>query len=404
MFLSFAVFKDENATRLFAGQLISQICDKMMTLGLVWVISGEGSLKQVPWFLAAGAIPHLFLSKSAGGWVGRIGPLKTVIVTDVFRGGIFLAAWAVWIFNPPGVEHLFWALLAITLLSNCASALFNPAILSLPMQLPLAKEGLIGQLTAMVDSCFSMGNILGPVVIAFLYPWLGLSGCFLLNALSYFLAALLEGGIRLAPVLESGSEGLAGVPSPGRVSFREDSLLHFMLGTFFVMNLVLTPMLAFLPLFARFQFQGNIGTLASMEAAIGLGTVAGSLGLTLVAASSNTGFRTIIGSLIISLMYLFFCVNHNPALACVALFVLGLSLSIVNISLLTLFQTRPDESDVPKVMSFVNLISVGALPFSMAMVGGLLEKVNLQALAISCASVLLGLSLLTALNGEFRKA
>lgn len=408
MSISFAVLKEKNALKIFSGQLISQVCDKMMTLGLVWVISGSGSLRQVPWFLAAGALPHLMLARWAGLWVAKFGPLKTVIWTDVIRGIIFLIACGIWLWAPPARTAILPILFFVTVFANSASAFFNPAIMSLPMSLAGDKpQSLVGQLTAMVDSCFSAGNILGPVMVAILFPYMGLTGLFLLNGLSYLLAAGLEAAIvlptsALTPEIAPEAAPVSDTKA-ARVAFTQDSLLHFMLSAFFCMNLVLTPMFAFLPLFARFQYQGNINTLATLEIALGLGTVIGGFMLTVFTGKMKTGMRTILGSLAVAASYLFFSFNHNAALGCVALFVLGLCLSIVNISLLTLFQVRPNENDVPKVMSYVNLITVGALPFSMALIGGFIEKINIQTLAVVCASIFLLLTLITTLNSELRK-
>jgi hypothetical protein len=157
-----------------------------------------------------------------------------------------------------------------------------------------------------------------------------------------------------------------------------------------------------LPLFAKTQLGGQIGTLAGMEASVGIGTVAGGLALSVVRLEARTWTRVTIGLAITSLMYLLFSVNRSASAADVFLLVLGLALSLVNISLLTFFQTRPRASDVPVVMGLVNLISVGALPFSMLMLGGALSRVELHPLAVSLALVLGLVTAVTASHREFR--
>lgn len=392
------------------GQLISQICDKMMTLGLVWVISGSGSLQQIPLFLAAGALPHLLLSKWSGRWVSQFSPLKTVIWTDLIRGVLFLIVFAIWLWAPPGRPAVLPILFVMTLFANTASALFNPAIMSLPIRLAMGlapKSGdtskIIGQLTAMVDACFSGSNILGPAIVALIFPWVGLTGLFLLNGLSYLWAAFLESAIEL-PSAETEPGATTPDEAPAKNPAKGDPLIRFMLSLFFLMNLVLTPLFVFLPLFARNQYQGSIHTLAFLEIALGAGSVLGSLTLTFSSGTLKTGVRTILGCLAISASYLFFSLNHVAALGAAALFLLGLCLSLVNISLLSLFQMRPDPGQVPRIMSYVNLISVGALPFSMLLLGGVIEKVNLQTLALTCSITFLGLTLISALHSDFRKA
>lgn len=403
MKFSMAVFKDQNSSRLFVGQFISQICDKMMTLGLVWVISQEQSIQMVPWFLAIGALPHLLLAGIGGKLVQRIGVLRTLIHTDVVRGIIFLLVGLLWFAYFK--HHSLTTLFILTFVSNLLGALFNIAVFTLPGLMP--KKELVPQLTAMVDSCFSLGTVVGPAISALLYPWLGLSGLLVLNGLSYLLAAGLEGGIRLDPAdpetveSEPANADMAAA-IPGRSMFA-DPLIRFMLSAFFLMNLALTPLMALLPLFVQTRFAGNLAMLAAFEVSIGLGMVAGSLLLSVAEFPLKRGKRAIAGLSAVSLLYLFFGLNHNPVLACLALTGLGLALAVVNVSLLTLFQSRPAPADVPVVMSWVNTISIGALPISMLMVGSLIEKIDLTKMTICLALGLLTISLATAFYREFRE-
>jgi MFS family permease len=395
-----ALFKDGDCAKLLSGQALSQLCDKMMTLGMVWVISTRHSASWVPWFLAVGALPHLVLALSAGAWASRFGPLRTLVWTDAARGVLFLAAAVLW--RGGGPSHALFALLCLTFYANLASALFNPAILSLPVRLP--RKDLVPQLTAAIDSCFSLSSVLGPVFAAVLYPWLGLSGLFAVNGLSYLLAAVLEAGIRVDPAVAEASADPASPPlSPGALLLG-DRLLLFMLSAFFLMNLFMTPIAAFLPLFARQLLHGEIATFAWLETAVGVGAVAGGLALTVVDLPLKTGLRSIAGLAVVSGAYLAFCLSHEVWAACAALAVFGLALSVVNISLLTLFQTRPLPKDVPVLMSLVNLVGVGALPFSMALLGGVVGHMDLRRLATGLAIGLGLVTLATAFHKGLRAA
>jgi hypothetical protein len=75
---------------------------------------------------------------------------------------------------------------------------------------------------------------------------------------------------------------------------------------------------------------------------------------------------------------------------------------MVNIFALNLFQSRPAARDVPAVMSLVNLISVGSLPFSMAVVGFLVVLMPIRALAVASAALLAAATLAVASNRELR--
>ena len=408
---SLAVFKSKDASRLILGQLISQICDKMMSLGLVWVIAAEISPAWITWFLAAGAIPHILMTWFSGSLMSRWGALHSVVWTDVIRGIIFLAAGLFWWKGDHTQALPFF--MVMTVLANFASAVFNPAILTLPGQLTEKID--LQQLNAGIDSCFTLSAVLGPVMAAVLYPWLGLMGLFVVNGLSYLVAAILESKVKVLPLVTQvesrassptpGSPPLASPqsPSPWQI-LRRDSFLVITLGAFLLMNLVLTPMLAFLPLFASQVFKGQISTLVSLETALGLGTVIGSVGLTLLQLKQGNGKKAVTAIGVVAMAYLAFTLNQNPLAACIYLFVLGLGLSVVNVSMITLFQTRPAAQDVPVVMSLVNLISLGVLPFSMAMLGGLLLNFELRLIAPVLALILVVLSVAVASYRDLREA
>jgi MFS family permease len=387
MAFSLDVLRERNPARLFYGQLISQACDKMMTVGLVWAFVSDFSPRFIPWFLGISALPHLLLSWHAGRWTSRLGPLRTVIGSDLFRGSLFLLLAPLWIHLPSDMR--LPVLFVFSFVSNLASALFNPAIMSIPIFLP--EKQLLQQLTALIDSCFSFGNILGPLLSAVLYPKLGLSGLFLFNGLSYLLAALLESRVVLAPT-EAPSEAAAPEPPGNAMSvLRGDRLVAFMLGGFLAVNLCLGPLMVYLPLFVKNGYHGQIGSLAGLETALAAGMVAGGLLLTTLKLESGVGLKIASSMTAVAAAYLAFAFSSETWQGGACLFVLGAALSMVNIFALNLFQSRPAARDVPTVMSLVNLISVASLPFSMAAVGFLIDRMPVRTLALS-SGVLLALA------------
>jgi MFS transporter, DHA3 family, macrolide efflux protein len=412
MLISLEALKNRNASRIFYGQLISQICDKMMTVGLIWVISKEFTAEVIPWFLALSALPHLLLAWTSGAWIGRWGPLKTVIWSDLARGGLFITLAFAWPALSGGSSTLA-ALLIASFLANGAGALFNPAILSLPVY--AVEEPLIPNVTAMIDTCFSIGNVLGPALSAILYPWLGLRGLFLLNGLSYFFAGCLEAGIRLKP-----SSVPADSPSPSQATpsdwkslwrvLNQDPLVRFMLLTFLGMNLFLGPLFVFLPLFVQSAYHGELSILAQFEMAIGIGTVGGGLYLSLAQTGARGGQKTGVKILtcmaILSLAYAGFAFSHFFVVACVFLAVLGFALAVANVLILSQFQIRPAPTDVPVVMSLVNLISVASLPLSMTVMGWLMAKtpnLDIHLLAVAFGGILSIITAIAALNPRLRR-
>ena len=406
MSISLQALKDRNSSRLFAAQLISQACDKMMTVGLVWVLIQNYSAILIPWFLGVAALPHLLLSWSSARWMMKWGPLKTVIWTDIFRGLLFVSLCLLW--KSISAEHGVVVLFIFVFISNLAGALFNPAILTLPVFLP--DQSLLQQTTALIDSCFSFGNIIGPLLSTALYPVVGLPGLFLFNGLSYLFAAILEMQIQVVetPAPEAGSAKITAVKPRGMSQLlRADSLLSFMLGGFLAINIFLGPLMVFLPMFAKAQYRGSIGTLASLEMAIAVGMVLGGMALTVVRLDSQPGAKKGVkiatSMMVVAVSYVAFALSSEAWVGCVVLLILGFALSLINILCLNLFQSRPKPDEVPTVMSLVNLISTASLPFSMIIVGYLVEKIDTRSLALSFSGILAVITLGVVSNRELRR-
>ena len=76
------LLQDKNALNVFLSQLLSTVCDKMMSIGLVWYLTTQYSINVVPWFLAVSFLPHIFMSFYSSKIINQRGILKTVIDTD----------------------------------------------------------------------------------------------------------------------------------------------------------------------------------------------------------------------------------------------------------------------------------------------------------------------------------
>jgi len=386
---SSAAITDPAVARIFAGQLISQICDKLMAIGLIWVISHEFSERWIPWYIAIGTLPHLLLTPWSGRLVSHWGPLRSVIGTDIFRAALFLGA-AIPISKLSG-DGLLAVLLVVCFVSSLAGAIFNPAIMTLPIRLATGEKLL--KTNALIDSCFSIANVLGPLCAILLYQSVGLAGMFAANGFSYLVSGLLAWGVPLLPEVPSAPRTSTGA-LPGAI---RSKLIRLMLLSFLFLNLVLAPLLVFMPWYVKHRFGGEISQLAILEAALGIGTVAGSLILsfTSLPGLGRSMRSTTVTLTAISVFYLIFSLSSGLTTASITLALLGFFLALTNVRLLNFFQTEPDQSEVPTVMSRVNLIGIATLPVSMGVLGVFMETISVPPFATACALISIAVSLAT---------
>lgn len=352
----------------------------------MWLIVDKFEASWVPWYMAISSIPHVFLAWSSGSLISRLGALKIVIWADVSRGILYILFPLLVTDAVPSIG----ALLILAFISNAGGALFNPAILSLPVILVEADRR--PQLNAMIDSCFAFSNVIGPVLSVFLYALLGLKGLMFLNGVSYLVAGILQRGIKVSPVEKSGDAALDGgvqrtaprKDGPMAVLRRED-LVRRMLLAFAALNFFTAPLVMVLPLFVKNVYGLQIGGLATLETTFGLGAVVAAAALSVLKLGPRLGGRIILAILLLGFGFAAFSLSRELALGAVALFFVGVTASAANVWILTLFQTVVPTDDVPVIMAWVNSIAVSATPVSLAIAGALLSGLQVTHLALACS-------------------
>lgn len=383
-----------------------------MSVGMIWVLCAQFSPKWVPWFIAIGALPHFLLATKSGHWISAWGALKTVIWTDFIRAILFLAiAAAVPLFRSN--NDLLAVLMISAFVSNIAGALFNPAILSLPLDLMEPGDNR-DKLTALIDSCFAWGNVLGPLISALAYAWVGLAGMLAINGLSYLFSFLLALAIRLPgeePIAKSAVQDLDllsadaqktndSIPTSSDQAktrsiqevLKSQPVISGMLLTFLFMNFFLAPLMIFMPWYAKNVYAEGIAALAKLEFFLGIGTVAGGMLLSFVKLPGATWKRVSISLCLMAVAYLVFTFTNYIWFGCIAVLFLGFFLSLANVVCLTFFQSAPAADDVPVVMGMVNLISVASLPISMGVIGSFIETVPVPQFAALCAGIVIAIA------------
>ncbi|WP_029002632.1 MFS transporter [Azorhizobium doebereinerae] len=388
-----AVLRDGNARLLVSGQLASQVCDRMALVGILWFLTATAGEVLVPWYIAAGGLPHLVLTWRSGRVINALGALRVVVWADLLRGVLYLAAAGLVGLLPHGADIA--VLFALTLLGNMGAALFNPAMLALPVRLAPTGAYRPNQLTALLNSCVATGNILGPALAALVYKAGGLDAVLAITGAAYLTAGTIERLVRMPPRTAEAAPRPAGQAAAGFALARRYPLVGSMLAVLLAINLCLGPITLFIPLFANTEFTGGIDALAWLQSSMGAGMIAGSLAMASLTLSGSRRVRIAVPVVLTAACYLGFTLAPSLPVACLLLVGLGLAMSAGNVGIIGVFQSEPDEADVPAVMATVNLIGVASLPVSMAAMGALITHVPATSVAIGCAATALAVSFLT---------
>lgn len=378
-----SLLKDKNALLVFSSQLISTVCDKMMSIGLVWYLTTKYSINIVPWFLALSFLPHLFMSFYSSKLINKIGVLKTVIQSEFIRGVILLALFGTLHFVPEKSIEFLYALFISCFLVGIASSLFNPAVLSLPPRL-VSEENVPG-LNALLDTSFSLSNILGAACSIFLLNIFDIKILVLINALSFIVAGILQSGVTEEKI--STSELLDQSQIGPMIVLKKYPLIKRLLISFLFINVVFTPILVMIPWYVENIYKGSGSDLALIEGSMGVGAflVGVVLSLNAFVISDKKRISTIaIVCFLFGLFFLFFSFSKTTFMASLILLFIGMLSTYLNVQVLTYFQTSMAPEEVPAIMVAVNIISTASMPLSFALSGLLFPIVNIPTFAMYC--------------------
>ncbi len=369
---------------LLVGQLLAQLSDRMLSIGLIWVISKNFGDSWVTWYLVVGGIPHLLFFAVNAKLIQHLGALKVVIGADWIRSFIYLIA----AFLISGIEkqNELFEVMALIFASNAMAAFFNPAIFSLPIE--IAKGDAVQKLTARLSAISSLTTVLGPIAGILCFQELGLHGLFFSTSLFY----LVSGFCGWALNRRISSPEKSDINSDESIKLKVQGispLIISMLLVFLIMNLLTSPIQILMPSMARSQFSGSFNSLATMEMGLGSGISIGGVILSFFAIQNRTLFYTWFLLVGVAISFLAFQFSPNLWLAAGLLATLGLFVGLGNILILNIFQSQPRPEQVPQVMSLVNLISSAAVPLSLIMAGLLQTKISIHEIGKFCAVILL---------------
>lgn len=399
-----------NDLLLLVGQTLSQVSDRMVQLGLIWFITSTFGGNFLIWYLVIGGLPHAFLVKFSGRLIQKLSALKTVLYSDLARGVVYFVAFSFVTIFPhwatSGKEtiestYILFLLFTSVFIANIFSAFFNPAIMSLSVEIKEADE--IQKLTAKLSSITSFSTILGPIIGLYVFNAFGLSGLFIICSLSYFLSAF-----ALALVNKKETRGFESTTestvSTDTRFFSTHKVIAVMLLVFLCINLTLSPIQVLMPTLAKDLFGNSFNALAVLEMFLGVGILLGGVLLSVFSIQKRMLFWTWLFLLLMSFSYVGFnvvpyfstmvsyiepySIRLDLILSSVSVFFIGFTLGMANILILNILQTQPKAADVPKVMSYVNLISTATLPFSLAFLGLLQNTFSILSIGFA-ASLLL---------------
>ncbi|MBI5224175.1 MFS transporter [Candidatus Micrarchaeota archaeon] len=362
--------KIRNYRLYFFGQAVSCTGSFMQTLAQQWlVLHLTGSGIQLGLVTALQFLPVLLLSPLGGLFVDRFSKRKLLFFT---QGAFALLATGLGLLVTFDMIQV-WMIYVFALLLGIISSINIPVEHAFILEL-VGKTELKNAVT--LDNIqFNVARVLGPTIGSIIIFALGLSFCFLINGISYvaLIMALIMMDPLKAPKIQAASAMHVQLFDGVRYIVSHRSLLYTLI-TLGIIGTMTYEFTVSLPLIAKFTFNGDAGTYASMTVAMGLGAIFGGI---LTARQRNVSFKNfILACFLLGLAILF--ASFAPTLP---LFIGGMILvGFCSMYFLTsgrlLLQLETESNMIGRVMSFWSIAFVGSTAIGGPLVGWVSQTID----------------------------
>lgn len=372
---------------LWLAHSASILGDSLVTVSLaLYVTDLTGDATDLGLVLAAGAVPLVAFTLIGGVWGDRLPRRRLMIATDLIRFVLHASLAALIFLGEPEI----WQIIAIELLFGTAEAFFRPAATALvPQTVPDAE---VQEASALMSTSSNVAEFAGPAIATGLVLGVGAGSAFAIDAVTFLVSAALvmqvRRGIRSASD-EAGSAAHGSTWSAIKEGFEEVRSRPWVWATLLGFSVALfaglAPEFVLGPVIAEEQY-GGIGIYGAFAAALGAGTIVGSLiGIRWrprYPMRMAVGFAALwpVSAVLFGLGVTLFVVLPVAVIA-------GAAVALFDVWWMTAQAERIPADKLSRVSSFDWTISIGLLPIGYVLAGPLAD-------AIGAVEVLVGGSLI----------
>ncbi|MEV8533810.1 MFS transporter [Streptomyces sp. NPDC051211] len=381
------------------GQVLTQAAVRMFQVGVSWwlvayaVDAGRGLASGL--FMAVSTLPAVVLAPVVARAVAGIAH-RTVLRTAAMLAGAVAAALAAW---ASASDLPLAAAYAAALALAACQAFFDPCLTtSVP---ELVEDEDIETATGFELSTQSLAGLGGALLGALIVDRAGLGGLAAGCAAAYLSAAVLIAGVRFRTVIAPEPSGDPGWAPPRGRTLRGIlaglPYIRRILVCFTAANLFTTAVFVVIPLYTRNVLGGGGGTVALLEAALGAGTLLGS-----VTGARVPGRPTVAGAYCLALMALALALPGLFAdrwvfASCLA--VAGWCVGVIGVRFVALFQRLVPAADKPGFFAVMQAALGATFPVASLLFGLAGDHLSARTLCLvqagglvpaACALALLG--------------
>jgi MFS family permease len=361
-----SVLRHRDFLLLVAGTLVSHTGDILQSMAVSWLVfelthsAFKLGLLGFCWML-----PRLVFGALGGVIVDRVDRRRLLIVTQTVAMLQSIAFLALVVSG----RITYGQIVFLTVVLGVADSLhFTARHAFVPLLVP--KEDLQAAV-ALNSATVNLTQVLGPSLGGILIGILHVSGCLLVNSLSFvaILLALFAMRFRAVALPPPEQSVLAQVADGFRYVARRESLWVPMVMAYAVAGLAMA-FSRILPVFAGDVLHGGVGAYGQLQTALGVGAIAASLGVAVRGRGSIGRLHLAVAALVAALGI--FALSHRLWLSLIALAVVGGAQMVFRTTAIALCHESTEDRYRGRVMS-IFLLDYGLWSFGTLWLGAIAD-------------------------------
>jgi MFS family permease len=366
----FSSLKVRNFRIYWIGMLVSLIGTWIQQVAQSWLVfqlTNSAFLLGFVGFL--NSIPMLLLSLFAGVLADRTQKRKILIVTQIL---FMILAFLLGVLTQLELITPI-QIMVIALLNGAVMAFDAPARQAMVVE--MVGKAHLPNAIALNSVSFNSSRIIGPALAGILIAYIGMSGCFYLNGISFLavIAALVFIRVQSNVVREQSTSPLKDLKE-GIAFIMGQRLVFSLIMMVGVASLFGIAYVILMPIFANDILHVGVKGLATLMSASGLGALIGALILARLGDFRNKGAFVVYSAFIFSIALVLFGLSKVFILSLAALVFVGAT-SVTSVALVnTILQTNVPDRFRGRVMSAFMITFAGVMPFGNLLAGFLAQS------------------------------
>jgi DHA3 family macrolide efflux protein-like MFS transporter len=396
------------------GQFLSQLGTAAHTVAVMFYVKyGTGSSTAIGIVLAASGVVSLLFSPIGGVLADRLDRRTVVIFCDLVNAVATLLLITFVFFVPPVQTTVgVFAITICSMIINAVGAFLRPAINAMLPE--LVDHSRLQSANSLYRTGFKLGELTGNLFGGVFYKAVGAPILFLINSISYFIAAALTTLTSFGVAQKSESKRLKKTSVRIVINDLRDGM-HLLMGfpgawQFFLMaltiNALAAPVFLLLPFHVENQIGGDAASYGVVVSGLLLGSLIGYFFAGLIKIPTRVRVAVVIAAVtIMCCAFIFVAIAPTIRLMFVAMVVAGIANGFWSILFETAMQTCIPREYLGRIFGVFGTLSGALTPIAIAVGGviGDLSRKNTVAIFISCAIAMILTLLILACDSRFRQ-